>query len=284
MAKTELVAFDYSKVDADTKGKLIALAGAIGRDKKSGAKVMLSLGESISTAHELLAKGGKDGMFSEWVERECGFERTTAYNYLWAFKRFSNCSTIEQFSPTSMYLLSAPESPNAASAEAEKRAGKGEKITVAKAKEILSRFKTPKTGSAPRSAAPTTQAETRKPSLDAVVNASVSPPAAGSAAVIEGPCLKGGEHDFDDDGDCKKCKEPNYGKDQPAPVAAPVNEDSEPEEPDSGKVSTQRSKTVKTVEALMRAFDDLNEMLPKPNHKNAIAACKSLLTAAKEWK
>lgn len=273
MAKTELVAFDYSKVDADTKGKLIALAGAIGRDKKSGAKVMLSLGESISTAHELLAKGGKDGMFSEWVERECGFERTTAYNYLWAFKRFSNCSTIEQFSPTSMYLLSAPESPKAASAEAEKRAGKGEKITVAKAKEILSRFKTPKQSSAPRSAAPTTQAETRKPSLDAVVNASTSTPATGSAALSDDPIGDACEHERDEEGDaCRKCRAP----------MEPVNMDSDPY--DGGRLTTQRSKTVKTVEALMRAFDDLNTILSKKSHRWAIDRCKELLVAAREWK
>lgn len=53
---------------------------------------------------------------------------------------------------------------------------------------------------------------------------------------------------------------------------------------DDKRVSVQRSKTIKTVEALMRAFDDLNLMLPKPQHGAAIERCKSLLTWARDWK
>jgi hypothetical protein len=54
--------------------------------------------------------------------------------------------------------------------------------------------------------------------------------------------------------------------------------------PDEDRVDTQRSKTVKTVEALMRAFDDLNMLLAKPDHPDAIAQCKFLLTIARAWK
>jgi hypothetical protein len=53
---------------------------------------------------------------------------------------------------------------------------------------------------------------------------------------------------------------------------------------DEDRVDTQRSKTVKTVEALMRAFDDLNMLLAKPDHPDAIAQCKFLLTIARAWK
>jgi len=55
--------------------------------------------------------------------------------------------------------------------------------------------------------------------------------------------------------------------------------------PDEDRVGTQRSKTVKTVEALMRAFGDLNRLLPKPkDHDEAIGHCKRLWKIAKEWK
>lgn len=54
---------------------------------------------------------------------------------------------------------------------------------------------------------------------------------------------------------------------------------------DEDRVDTQRSKTVKTAEALMRAFDDLNMLLAKTDeHVEAIASCKFLLKCAKGWK
>jgi len=68
---------------------------------------------------------------------------------------------------------------------------------------------------------------------------------------------------------CSKCKHP-HGE-----PAGDVDED---------RIKTQRQKTVKTVEALMRAFDDLHTMLARPEHSEAIADCKKLLEIAREWK
>lgn len=45
----------------------------------------------------------------------------------------------------------------------------------------------------------------------------------------------------------------------------------------------QRAKTVKTVEALMRAFDDLKALRYSKQHSPAIADCKALLQRAKTW-
>ena len=46
----------------------------------------------------------------------------------------------------------------------------------------------------------------------------------------------------------------------------------------------QKSKTVKTAEALMRAFDDLNRLRKSQDHTQAIYGCKALLTIARNWK
>lgn len=54
---------------------------------------------------------------------------------------------------------------------------------------------------------------------------------------------------------------------------------------DDDRITTQRQKTVKTVEALMRAFDDLHLICPKAaEHANSIAQCKCLLSEARAWK
>lgn len=55
-------------------------------------------------------------------------------------------------------------------------------------------------------------------------------------------------------------------------------------ETDKDRFATQRQKTVKTVEALMRAFDDLNLLKSRSEHGKAIETCKGLLDTAKGWK
>jgi hypothetical protein len=85
------------------------------------------------------------------------------------------------------------------------------------------------------------------------------------------PNCAGTKWDEDEDGsvDCARCHHP-YG--EPAGDA------------DEDRLKTQRQKTVKTIEAAMRAFDDLQVMLAKSEHEEAIAGCKRLLKIAKGWK
>lgn len=112
-----------------------------------------------------------------------------------------------------------------------------------------------------------------------------TPPASPPLAAQDDPgdCPKGGAHQWTSDstGDyCANCKEP----------ADMVAEPSMPEpaaESSSGSsknpLAIQKSKTVKTVEALMRAFDDLAVLHPKKEQNEAINHCKRLLQLAKEW-
>jgi len=84
------------------------------------------------------------------------------------------------------------------------------------------------------------------------------------------PNCAGTKWSEDEDGvACAKCHHP-HGE-----PAGDVDED---------RVNTQRQKTVKTAEALLRAFDDLQHIAAKPAHKEAVAGCKRLLDIAKAWK
>ena len=53
---------------------------------------------------------------------------------------------------------------------------------------------------------------------------------------------------------------------------------------DKERITTQRQKTVKTAEALMRAFDDLNRLQSSTSHEGAVKLCKAALQIAKSWK
>ena len=104
-----------------------------------------------------------------------------------------------------------------------------------------------------------------------------------------GKCPNCGGPDWDEDDEgvsCSKCHHPHG---EPAG------------DPDEDRLKTQRQKTVKTGEALMRAFDDLQGMWARPEHTGptkwtaeevhatladmgVISACKGLLKIAKGWK
>ena len=84
------------------------------------------------------------------------------------------------------------------------------------------------------------------------------------------PNCAGTKWDEDDEGlACSKCHQPHG---EPAGDV------------DGDRVATQAAKTRKTAEALMRAFDDLNDMCPRAEHPEAIRLCKAALKLGKEWK
>lgn len=84
------------------------------------------------------------------------------------------------------------------------------------------------------------------------------------------PVCAGTKWKEDNDGvSCVKCHQP-YG--EPAGDA------------DEDRVTTQRQKTVKTVEAAMRAFDDMHTMRAFSEHDGMIETCKQWIKIAKGWK
>ena len=68
---------------------------------------------------------------------------------------------------------------------------------------------------------------------------------------------------------------PRNGKDKPG-----GSSERTPEE----ELKIQKSKTIKTAEALVRAFDDLNELRKSSVHERTITECQNLIIRAKNWK
>jgi len=58
---------------------------------------------------------------------------------------------------------------------------------------------------------------------------------------------------------------------------------SQPQRTRAEEIKIIQLKTVKTAEALVRAFDDLNEAIPSPSHEDTIADCQALVRRAKNW-
>ncbi len=90
----------------------------------------------------------------------------------------------------------------------------------------------------------------------------------------------------DDYGQCPNCAGTKWDDEDPDEVCCAKchHPHGEPTgDVDVQRVENQRAKTVKTVEALMRAFDDLQLLSPYAAHDSAIRRCKELLTVAKGW-
>lgn len=142
MAKAELiVGFDYSKVEDDTRRKLITLAGQIKKHGTDALKSAIETGEAIHLANELFAGKGRDGKFKKWIESETGLGVETARNWMEVYLRAKKQVIITHFPPTVAYLM-APESvPDAAIKDFAKQIDKGVKPTVAAAKATIAKFK-----------------------------------------------------------------------------------------------------------------------------------------------
>lgn len=257
--------FDYALIeDKDSKGKLISLEARIKKQHSGMAESIIEIGQELATARAILANH-RNGTFIKWVEGACGFSERTAYNYMNAFERFGSFATVAKLEDTAMYALAAPKTPEKAVSEAKKLADKGISVTAKLAKELIAKHR----------------GESKPPTSNSSVNRTASPaprepstppkpePVGKAAPSEKCPNCAGSKWTEDDGWACAKCHHP-YGE--------PVGD------PDEDRIGTQRSKTVKTVEALMRAFDDLHLLLPRSEHGDVITQCKSLLKTAKAWK
>ncbi len=247
-------AFDYSLVDKDAKGKLIWLAGAIQKLSVTHATSGLELGQWFADAQEFFRD--KKGVFRKWVESETCHCLSSAYNYIKTYEHFGDFPNFGKLELSAMHVLTTNEK---AKTKAIKLADKGVAVTHAMAKKLVADEKPkppPKTkaGSKPKPPPKTPPTDLPEP----------EPADLGKCPVCAGVKWIDGE----DGVVCKKCNQPH----------------GEPGDSDEDLLKTQRAKTVKTAEALIRAFDDLQTMKARPEYDEAILRTKQLVAIARGWK
>ncbi|MGH9931008.1 MAG: hypothetical protein ACREA9_17510 [Pyrinomonadaceae bacterium] len=270
MSKDLSPSFNYDGIDKDVKGKLINLAGQFNNKMRSYKKSWLDLGEIVSDAHELLSGVGRDGKFASWIESFLNVSRQTAYRYMWAWQRFGKCNSVEHFTTEALYELAGPNTPEKAVKEAIKLADKGKTITKSVSSELVEKHtvdsKATESGKDDRTDSPgKTPQET-----------SHRPPGSGkdqdSEPVDFGACPNCGGRKWThgtDGASCAKCGQP-HGESAG--------------NPDEDRAGIERSRLVKTIDAGMRSGDDLNHLLPRPEHPELIRLLKAARAIAKEWK
>jgi len=132
----ESTEIESAEIDIDARLKVIARK-IVGTKKKLVANV-LSIGELLSDAQDLLASSS-GGAFGKWIKQRCGYSRVTAYKYIAVHRVFGGCKPglQRQFDTSAMYALSLDNVPPAAVADSLKLAESGETITGKVAKQLI---------------------------------------------------------------------------------------------------------------------------------------------------
>jgi hypothetical protein len=135
MKAITVTAFDYSTLDKDVAGKLQSLAVQVRRGSMKVGEGGMEVGEAVFEAHKLLAGNGREGKFKAWVQ-DNGLSVSSAYECMYVYERSRKHPRLLEFPPSVQYLLAAPNTPVSAINEAQKRLDRGEKPTVAWARQI----------------------------------------------------------------------------------------------------------------------------------------------------
>jgi hypothetical protein len=119
--------------------KLESCAVNIEKLRSKGVELIFAMGRELKIAHDELANHG-DGGFGKWCKERCGINRSTAFRYIGVVETFSGevCCRLQQTATAeALYLLSRDTTPQDAIDKAIEVAEQGERITLAKAKEIV---------------------------------------------------------------------------------------------------------------------------------------------------
>ncbi len=100
--------FDYAALPVDAALNARAAAERIKLRLKRTVEDIIEIGRELTAV-----KPSLEGRFDAWFESETGLERTAAYRFVGAFEKFGNGAlhNATSFSPTVIYLLSAPSTP-----------------------------------------------------------------------------------------------------------------------------------------------------------------------------
>ena len=242
------------------KGEIIAYHKAATSAAEEAMENLFQCGRLLEDVKAVL-KVAKSTTFGEWVEQFCGFSERSAQCYCKLYQDLRDSTKAQRAA-----LFNKHQSQRAVSAFlTDQRKPADPDPQPAKPK--------------PAPAPPVVQGELVDDQDEPDDLDTAEPTAAeilGTAAPAEpidrGRCpnCAGTKWTEDEDGAfCKKCNHP-WGE----PTGGV----------DEQRIADQRSKTIKTAEALLRAFDDLHHLLPKPEHGDAEKTCKRLVKVARAWK
>lgn len=124
--------FDYSALDDETLDFVTEQAEEIRSLMKRTAQNIIEVGQKLLKIKQRLGYG----RYRKWIEAEFNWSKSTANSFENVAKQFANVQNLDIFTPSVLYELAAPSTPESARQEAIARAKAGEKIDCKSAREI----------------------------------------------------------------------------------------------------------------------------------------------------
>lgn len=135
------LAYDYTQItDSDTRTLARRAAQDIKPRLRRAAQDIVVIGQRLAEVQAKL----EHGQWTPWLETEFDMTYRTAVNFIRVAERFSGKSEmISDLTPTALYALAAPSTPDDAIVEVEQRIEAGKPPTVAETKQIIANHKPP---------------------------------------------------------------------------------------------------------------------------------------------
>ncbi len=131
---SQLALFDYAQLEQSDRDFIQGRTNEIKALVKRTAQDIIDIGSMLIEVKERLPHG----MWGGWLDTEFGWDQRTARRFTTVAVKFkSDIMSDLNISPTVLYLLAAPSTPDEARTEAIDRASDGETITHKSAKEIV---------------------------------------------------------------------------------------------------------------------------------------------------
>jgi hypothetical protein len=131
--------FDYSALELEQRVVVQQRTSEIKGLIQRNAQNTIEIGQKLIEVKARLGHGN----WQEWLKAEFDWSRETAARLMHVAQIFDQNPQFVDFAPSALYLLAAPSTPESAREEAIALAESGERVTHAKAKEIVNEHKAP---------------------------------------------------------------------------------------------------------------------------------------------
>ena len=160
----EPLVYDYSQIaDASMRTLAQRAADEIKPRLRRAADDILVIGQRLAVVRQYLPHG----QWKSWIETEFGMGDETARQFIRVATRFADKSLIiRDLTPTALYMLAAPSTPDEAIAEVESLVTNGYTPTVAETKQIIAEAKAPRYRAAAESSLAHLIGRTSSPTTD----------------------------------------------------------------------------------------------------------------------
>ncbi|MEP0872406.1 DUF3102 domain-containing protein [Trichocoleus desertorum AS-A10] len=131
--------FDYGSLDLEQRVVVQQRTSEIKDLINRNAQNTIEIGQKLI---EIRARLGH-GHWQQWLGAEFNWSQSTAESLMHVARAFDHNRKISDFAPSALYLLAAPSTPESAREKAIALAESGERVTHAKAREIVNEHKAP---------------------------------------------------------------------------------------------------------------------------------------------